>query len=153
MLGPKLRMLAERIIEARPCCAALVRIDESRGQPLLVLRSPTDDAARNVVLWDDDGDLGLGFVAWHTHGNIAAWTRDAGDEVSSLTAIVLAIIDGELVGTVDVGGPHDGAEGLLDLAERDAVAEELTSRFSPGRIRIRTWSGRGDRELSLDDLS
>ncbi len=48
----------------------------------------------------------------------------------SSCASIATIIDGELVGTVDVGGPHDGADGLLDLTEPDAVTEELTSRFS-----------------------
>lgn len=152
LLGPELRAIAERVIAARPACTALVRVEVDRGHPLVIFRSPTDEDARRMVLWDEDGDLGLEFGGWHTHGNIACWTRDAGDEVASLTAITLAIIDGELVTAVDVGGAHDGSLTTLDLAEPDALLEALTSRFSPGRMRIETWSGTGDREVSLEDV-
>lgn len=52
----------------------------------------------------------------------------------------------------DVGGEHDGSVVLLDLRDPEALADELTAPWSSGRARILTWSGRGDREVSLGDL-
>ncbi len=146
------RRVAARIVEDRPGVASHVgtAADDARA---LVVRSPTDDRERDIVLWDDDGDLGLGFGAWHTHGNIARWTREADDEESALVAIACSIVDDELVIAVDLGGECDGASGLLDLREPDTVLEELTRRGAPNGLRIRTWSGRGDRDVSLGELA
>lgn len=151
-LGPELRAIVDRVVAARPVCADLVGVRAVRGATALVIRSPTGETARDVVLWNDAGDLGVQVYGWHTHGSLARWTRDAGDEVSSLVAIVLAVVDGEIVDAVHIGGPGDGSGGMLDLVEPGALADELTSPWSAGRIRVRTWSGRGDRELSLDEL-
>jgi len=87
------------------------------------------------------------------HGNIAHWTREADDEESALVAIVRAIVDGELVIAVDLGGTYDGASGLLDLREPGVVVDELTRRGAPDGLRVRTWSGRGDRDVSLGELA
>jgi hypothetical protein len=135
----------------RPELRALVHISEG-DEPKLVIWSPIDDRARDIVLWDDDGDLGLGFGQWHTHGNIAWWVREADSQEASLIAIALSIVDGETVIADDLDGPNDGIGGFLDLREPDAVLDELTRRGAPSGLRIRTWSGRGDRDVSLGDL-
>jgi hypothetical protein len=62
------------------------------------------------------------------------------------------IVDGEIVPSDDRDGRNDGAGDILDLREPGAVLDELTRRGAPKSLRIRTWSGRGDRDLSLSDL-
>ena len=52
----------------------------------------------------------------------------------------------------DVGGDHDGAAGVLDLRDPDALTHELTSKHSPGRLRIASWGGTRDRDYGLEDL-
>jgi hypothetical protein len=138
---------------ARPALAS--RIVREVGAASARITSPRE-ASRDVVLWVDPGDdLGLGFGrGWHTHGNIAHWHR-AGHptEIDALVALVLAIVDGEIVLARDVGGAFDGAETILDHTEPDALLEALTQRRAPPRLLLLAWSGEGDREVGLDDLA
>ncbi|MCZ7686147.1 MAG: hypothetical protein M5U28_48265 [Sandaracinaceae bacterium] len=67
--------------------------------------------------------------------------------------VALAIARDELVLVRDVGAGDDGPLGVLDLREPDALLDELTSRGSPGRVRIESWSGAADREVGLGDLA
>jgi hypothetical protein len=149
-LSPPLQFIALRLMAERPELRALVHVSDDDA-PKLVIRSPTDDRGRDAVFWDDDGDLGLGFGRWHTHGNIAWWVREAGSEEASLIAVALSITDGELVIADHRDGPNEGIGIVLDLHEPDAVLDELTRRGAPNGLRLRTWSGQGDREVCRDE--
>jgi hypothetical protein len=89
--------------------------------------SPTGDDTRTIHVWMEDDD-------------------------DAIVDAVTRVMTGELVLVRDVGGKHDGHEDAIDLREPDALIEELTSRYSPGRAIVRTWSGAGDRVIGLDDL-
>lgn len=142
-----LARIARCLLDEAPSLASLLRVEDG----VLSLRSP-HDAALDVRLWDDASDLGLAFGPWHTHGNIAAWTRAGEDEVACLVAIVLAVVDGEIVIADELGGPFGDGVNILDLGEEDALLELLTQRGGPDRVRIRTWSGEENREISYDSL-
>jgi len=40
----------------------------------------------------------------------------------------------------------------MDLRDPEALEEELTSRYSPGRAILKSWSGKEDREVGLENL-
>lgn len=152
-LSPPLASVVSRIVAARPACAVQLVLESSPDLDRFArLRSPTGDSASDLVLWDEQPTrgLGLGFRAWHTHPDGAGWTRSADDELSSFVAVAVAIIDGELVGLSDPG--RDGFEPIVDLCDPSGLMEELTRPDSTGRGRIHTWSGAGDREISVSDL-
>ena len=143
-----LRNIAAQLIEEEPSLSAAL----AWGKDELVLRSQASDSARDIRLWDEKGDLGLGFGPWHTHGNIASWTRGGEDEIDCLVGIVLAIVDGEIAILDELEGPFGPDATIIDFEEEDALLDVMTQRNAPTRIRIRTWSGRGDREVTLDSL-
>ena len=125
----------------------------SEGHDLLVeLTSPTGDPKRDLVLWMENGDEpSVGFGEWHTHD---WYPRGAGPSATAEAMIDLIelILADRIVLLQNVGGEHDGSIDFLDLRDPEALADELTAPWSPGRARILTWSGRGDREVSLGDL-
>lgn len=140
------------IERARPSLAS--RIVREPGAASARVTSPRE-ASRDVLLWVDPGDdLGLGFGrGWHTHGNIADWHRPGhATEIDTLVAVVLAIVDGEIVLARELGGPYDGHETILDHGEPDALLEALTCKNAPARLRLLAWSGEGDREVSIAEL-
>jgi hypothetical protein len=85
----------------------------------------------------------VGFGDWHTHATV--WGNDIID-------LVKAILSDQFVLTYDVGGDYPGHCGVIDLRTPDALVEALTGKYSPGRVKIRTWSGAGDREIGIHDL-
>ena len=142
-----LARIAACLLKEAPSLACRLELEDD----VLWIRSP-HDAALDVRVWDDEGDLGLEFGPWHTHGNIADWTRGEEDEVACLVAIALAVVDGEIVVIVELGGPFGDGVNILDLTEEEALLELLTQRGGPDRVRIRSWSGKECREISLDSL-
>lgn len=141
-----LARIARCILDEAPSLASQLRVEDG----VLSLRSP-HDAALDVRLWDDAGDLGLAFGPWHTHGNIAAWTR-AGRTKShpSSPSCLRSWMPSELVSDDDL--PFGDGVNILDLSEEDALPELLTQRGGPDRVRIRTWSGEENREIVRESL-
>ncbi len=71
---------------------------------------------------------------------------------SALIGLLTAILTDQFVLFVDLEGGSPGFEGVLDLREPDALLEQLTGRSAPLRIRLRSWGGTADRELTAGDL-
>jgi hypothetical protein len=122
----------------------------------LDLQSPTGDPTRPLGIWvnkDRSGgpDLSIGFGPWHTHASLER-SRSA-DPIEAILLLLRAIFRDEIVIIEQVGGPYPGHRRVLDLREPDALAEFLTDRWSADRVVMKSWSGRRDREVSLDDLS
>lgn len=145
-LAPALRRLAERTFEAVPelkVDAVIVRRESAT--PSVEIDSPTADPSRRLVIWMDDGDEpSVGFGDWHTHASV--WTHE------DVIELIAAIVTDRFVLAEDVGGEFDGHRGVVDLRVPDALADELTGPHSSGRVRLLTWSGRGDREVAAGDL-
>ena len=114
--------------------------------------SPVGDPNRKLVVWIEGDEPSVGFGEWHTHAGVWALTEGSTDAAGSLIAAVEAILSDRLVLIYNVGGEYDGHWGLVDLRDRDGLLDELTSKFSPGRVKIRTWSAQGDREVRLEDF-
>ncbi len=125
------------------------------GAWTLVVTVPalSGDPRSELVIWVEGGDdPSVAFGAWHTHENVWGGGLEAGLERRPLLDLIEGILADRWVICEDVGGVGDGSATILDLLERDALLEELTSKYSPGRARLRSWSGQLDREVSLEDL-
>ena len=161
-LSPPLAAVVTRVLEARPACEAQLSIEASARAGsadvglVARLRSPTGVRESDLWLWDQDGngDLGVWFRMCDTHPENARWFRDFLDRLdatSAFVAVVIAIIDGEIVSFRD-HAPWVLFERWIDLLEPDVLLDELTYPRCTGRATTWTWSGKGDREVSLADL-
>jgi hypothetical protein len=128
---------------------------ESDGLSLIVtVPSPTEDSSREedtgreFVIWvDDTGTPSIGFGADHTHENIEE------DGMAAIIDRAKAILEDKLLIMEDIGGEYPGPFSWMDLRDPEALAEELTSRYSSGQVSLKSWSGNADCQIGLDDLS
>ena len=99
----------------------------------------------------EDGEPSVEFGDWHTHATV--WGADRpGQECSAIIDLIQAILADEFVLIEDVGGEHSGPTSVLDRRNKDDVLDELTSKWSPGRVRMKSWTGAVDKEVGLEDL-
>ena len=148
--------MAEALIARRPHLDRALRMeprDDGTFQLLMVLESPTLDAGRTLLLWMEHDEPSVGLGPWHTHGGCLASSGEIVDECRAIADLVDAILSDRMVLMTDVGGKFSGFVTVVDLREADALAEELTSPYSPGRLRVTSWGGTVDREWCLDDLA
>jgi hypothetical protein len=143
------------LFEAIPQIAQHASMEINRDRPeefelLVEVPSPTGDPQRKLVIWMEGGEPSLGFGAWHTHAGLFGEIKGAGCE--GLIDTAAAILSDKFVLCYDIGGEHDGHCGVLDLRDEEALAEELTSKYSPGEVNLRSWGGSADRHVGLGDL-
>lgn len=151
------REFATRLFQRVPCLrtnASMVLQVDSAGYDLLVeLCSPKDKDLKMTIWVDDVGEFSVGFGPWHTHASVWAAHTEMGGKKEDLVDLVCAILHDQFVVFEDIGGAYNGSWGVLDFREEGALAEELTDKYSPGRMRIRSWTGSRDRVVGLEDLS
>lgn len=156
-LSPTSRSFAERLLQRLPALKDHLRMfkhpETDEFELSLKLDSPTGDLDRSLRLWVDD-EISFGFGSWHTHEGVWLAQSELEATEGNLVDLVCAVLDDRFVITVDIGGDHHGECSVLDLRKSDAVVEELTNPHVPGRtgMEIKTWSGRGDRLVRLEDL-
>lgn len=133
---------------------AIERPDERTSWTLMLrAAAPSGDPKSTLVIWAGGGEeASVAFGGWHTHESLWGAEHRPGGAREALLDLIGGILEDRFVTCEDMGGIGDGLGTLLDLSERDALLEELTSKYSPGRGRLRSWSGRLDREVSLEDL-
>jgi hypothetical protein len=85
---------------------------------------------------------------WHTHATL--WGGD--DSYLPFHDLIDAILADRFVLAADIGGTSEGERRALDRRTPDALTEELTSRWSPGRVRLFSWTGSANRVVGLEDL-
>jgi len=68
----------------------------------------------------------------------------------TIIEIVEAIFEDKFVLLEDVGGEYEGHQDILDLRIKDSLEDALTSPYSPKRLKIKSWSGKIDREISVE---
>jgi hypothetical protein len=140
-----MRRLAERLLRERPEVRSLLVIAPNvhRIERSFVVRSPTKDPERQVVLWSDDGEPSLGFGSFHTHASVWEWNG------KTIEGLLLAILGDQIVLASD---PEDGHTALVDLADAGDLVELLTSRHWSDRAQLCSWSGAADREVSVESF-
>jgi hypothetical protein len=126
---------------------------EMRSEPdgfslLVEIPSPVLEESRNLHLWVDETMApSIGFGPDHTHGN----ADETG--IQEILCLTHAVLSDRIVIAKDVGGDHDGHCAWLDLGEPLSLLAEITSPYSPGTIRILSFSGAADRTVGLSDLA
>jgi hypothetical protein len=120
---------------------------------VVTVPAPSGDPRSELVIWVDGGDdPSVAFGGWHTHENVWGAGTEDGAERGALLDLIAGILMDRYVICEYIGGVGDGSATILDLSTQDALLEELTDKYSPGRARLRSWSGRLDREVGLEDL-
>ena len=113
---------------------------------------------RDVEIWMEDecGDepsIGFGAGGWHLHGT---YLREWGDwREESIIDVLDAIFKDEFVCIEDRGWGWDAPgpfRDTLDFRDPSALVELLTDPFCSGQMSIKTFTGKGDRVVSLDDI-
>ena len=127
----------------------MIRSGETDGLSLnLVIPSPTGDEARQCVVWVDEvATPSIGFGPSHTH------EQSDDDGIAAILNILHAILADQLLIIEDVGGTYSGHGAWIDLRDPEALEEELTSPYSPGRALLKSWSGKIDHPVSTDTLT
>jgi hypothetical protein len=147
-LGSLSQRLATAIFAARPDLrqsASMERGAETDGLSVVIsVTSPTNDEARSVVVWiDERATPSIGFGPTHTHEG----SDDTG--IAAILDTLVGVLTDQVVIVQDVGGDYPGFGKWLDLRIVDALEEELTDKYSPGRALLKSWSGRADRQVKL----
>lgn len=120
------------------------------SRSVLEMPCPNPNIPDGMMVWMVDGtDPSLTFGRWHTHASLFDGSVDAGWD--GLIDYVGAILTDQFVLVREVGTRRDWVQ-ILDLREQDALADLLTSSFCSGTVDLLTWSGLGDRRVSLNDL-
>jgi hypothetical protein len=128
--------------------ASMMKSGEPDGFSIsIVVPSPTRDETRSFEIWVDEvATPSIGFGPSHTH--------ESADENGIATVIerARAILHDQLLIIEDIGGDYPGFSAWIDLGIPDALEEELTSQYSSGHALLKSWSGKGDRQLSIKEL-
>ena len=122
-------------------------LPDGNWRPFVAIPSPTGDPRRAVSIRLDERQIPtLEFGAWHTHADL--WDGDLRSGIRKMLAYLERIIDGEVV----LAGAPTVGDGLpfrvIDLGDRDEVPDELTSPVVPKNMKLLSWSGAQDAELS-----
>ncbi len=119
---------------------------EADGKSLMVkMGSPTGDQERQVIVWVDEV-VTPSLLYGPSHCHEAA---DAGG-IGRIVDLISQIMSDRLVIAMEIDGLTPGWGRWLDLAEDDAILEELTEPYASGHFVIKTWTGAGDREVQLE---
>jgi hypothetical protein len=135
---------------------ATMERDVGRERWSLVVKVPalSGDPDAHLVVWvEDRGEPSVAFGGWHTHASVWAAKPRESSQPHDLLDLVAGIFSERFIGCQDVGGTAPGSATILDLAVEDAVLDELTSRYSPGRVRLLSWTGRCDGIIGLGDYA
>lgn len=123
--------------------ATMFKSSEPDGMSLNVIApSPSGDKDRFIQVWvDEEATPTVGFGPTHTHQS----SDEAG--IAETIDLCQAVFTDRLLIIEDVGGEYDGHSSWVDLRDPDALLEEITSPYSPGNARLKSWSGSVDRQV------
>ncbi len=112
---------------------------------LIFIPSPTGDERRTVVVWMNEGfEESVAFCGWHDHA-FEDGEEEIIDTVEAILAdqaVVVSYSDGKFAGWLT----------LIDLTQDDILLDILTQKYAAEAIHVQTWSGKGDRVVTLDQL-
>lgn len=126
----------------------MFRSSEPDGMSLNVMApSPSGDRDRFIQVWvDEEVTPTVGFGPTHKHQS----SDEAG--IAETVDLCHAVFADKLLIIEDVGGEHDGHSSWVDLRDPEALLEEITSPYSPGDARLKSWSGAADRLVGTKDF-
>lgn len=150
--SPVFVALNECLMAAHPFLYEFTTIDSAADDNLRIhVLPPTGNERYALEIWVEDQEPAIGWGPWHSHASLLA---AAGPESwnSAIVKVVAAIISDKLVLAFeeDCAGEIDWA--MVDLEEEDAMVDLLTSPYSSGSYKLITWSGKGDRRITIESL-
>lgn len=152
------RDFARQFLEQFPTLSSSCSSESIEGVPgkhlLICIESPAG-SDRNVTIWMNDGDepsLAFGPSGWHTHDDYTRQFEPGMYCDESLLDLLQAILNDEFVVIEELDCVPKPFNSVLDLREPNALLEELTSPRCSKRVRLKTFTGRGDRDVAIDDL-
>jgi len=149
---------ARRFLARFPALVSACSSESIEGIPGRHLRIHVDSPAgpdRNVTIWMNGGDepsLGFGTGGWHTHDDYTREVEPGLCRDESLLDLLQAILEDQFVVFEEPDAAPRPFCSVLDLRNPNALLEELTSPHCSKRVRIKTFTGRNDREVALDDV-
>jgi hypothetical protein len=153
VLGVVSRRLACAVFRVFPELAehaTMVQSVEADGLTLdISVPSPTGDEDRALFLTvyeHENGGPTLDFGPNHIHAAIDD------EDFEELVDWLAAILEDQLLIAKDPGLPGHWDAEWLDLREADALEDYLTDPEKSGRARLKSWSGKADRDVSTDTL-
>jgi hypothetical protein len=151
-LGAISRQLSGAIFMAFPELRNHARMHQSKERDGLslsiVVPSPTNDPNREICIWVDEVSTpSIGFGSSHTHES----PNKLG--MNELLDKLRAILEDKLVIIEDIGGKFPSYADWIDLRQPQALEDELTGEFSPGRVLLKPWSGKNDQEVDISELT
>jgi hypothetical protein len=152
-LGAVSRRLACAVFQVFPELvehATSIAAAETDGLTLqLRVPSPTGDADRAILMTvcaPENGGATLDFGPNHIHAAVDD------EDFSELVEWLAAILEDRLLIAKDPGLPGPWDAEWLDLRETDALEDYLTDPEKTGRVTLKSWSGKADRDVSSDML-
>ena len=131
------RRVSSMSMEFRPDGAASV---------VITIPSPTGDSRRAISIWLDENSVPtLEFGAWHTHADL--WDKDLRSGFQMMLAYLERITDDEILLAESPTSPG-GLFRVVDVCDQEEILDELTSPHNPPSMRLLSWSGAKDGELS-----
>ena len=150
------KQLYSALVEWQPEFKKFCKTEVSKNGEInlrIELLSPTGDTDRTILVWVEESDISIGFGPWHTHGSAMFETDEKGYyEDVAIIDLVKMIISNEIVYFIEIGRENPFSD-ILNLKYKNAIASELTDRYSSGEIDIRSWDGTRDKRVSLKDLT
>ena len=100
----------------------------------------------------DEPSLAFGNRGWHTHEDHVRFVAPGECWEESPVSLLDAILHDQFVLFQESGEDPAAFGSALDLRNPTALLVELTSPHCGDRIRIKTFTGNGDREVSVADI-
>lgn len=155
-LGQESKLAIERIRarhpELLPYVTTEVAAEGATHNLMLTTPSPTGDGTRDAYLWMECGDEpSVGWGHWHRHFDIAGSREDAVASIDRALDLMADIVSGHAVLLYDAPYPGSQTCSVLRVDDENTWTDELGSEHAPDALSVRTWSGLGDHELSVDE--
>jgi hypothetical protein len=155
------KKLYEKLRDNRPDLLGYCEIEERDNKSILLVKipSPKNDPRCEIILSfeNDDDDITLFFGEWHSHGwELFLPTHEPIEEyvelldfVSLIQADTFCLLyelsENPKVADL-IGNPQ-----IIDMRNEDSILEALTNKYSSGRVKLKSWSGKRDRVLTVEN--
>jgi hypothetical protein len=101
---------------------------------------------------DDEFDLSIEYFGWHCHVSVSLEIEEGYYQEWDILDGLQMIVSGDIVGFYE--SPNfDRPMGILFLRSKYQLENEITSKYSTGRIRLASWDGTKDLDLDTENFS
>jgi hypothetical protein len=121
-------------------------LSDGRASLVIDIPSPTGDGRRAISIWLDEKLVPtLEFGAWHTHADL--WDKDPVSGIRMMLGYLERITNDEILLAESPTVAGDMFR-VVDVCDQEEILEEMTSPHNPPKMRLLSWSGARDGEVS-----